>query len=111
MAQPQPQAPVQGVSPRQRNEQQARQGGRIVGLRQYQRSRHPGPLFQQRRTSRSVDDRKVRVQLTHPASKSGPIHPARQIDVGEQNVDGATGNLPKRLHRVARFFDRKALLG
>jgi hypothetical protein len=53
----------------------------------------------------------VRQHLARSARQGRTIHSARQIDIGEQNVDWRQGEMPERVAAVARGLHRKSLLG
>ncbi len=60
--------------------------------------------------TRRVDDRQMRIHFPSAASERHAIHAARQIDIGEQNIDGRRSEMRERITRIAHRAYGKTLI-
>jgi hypothetical protein len=58
----------------------------------------------------SVDHRQIRLQFTCAARQRRPIHPARQVNIRQQNVDRGARDAQESIDRIGHAVDGKALL-
>src|SRR5262249_55834682 len=72
-------------------------------------SRYTRLLLERGRAGGGVNDRQARLQFTSTSRQRRPIHPARQIDIRQQNVDRRTCDLRESIGRVGHAVDSKSL--